>query len=160
MLPGGVTALAIHDSKLFAGIDLKGVYVADLNDMEWKAANEGLENETVSSFVFDKDYVFVGTYGYGVWKRPISEAVGIKEEKGIQQFQIFPNPSNGTFMISSSESIKNATITIYTIIGEKVYMDSMNSSQKTINCKLNPGCYIIKVEENGKPLLTHKILLQ
>jgi uncharacterized delta-60 repeat protein len=65
---------------------------------------------------------------------------------------IYPNPSCGVFMIQSNEINDAKSISIYTILGQKIYDAVISSNETAIDISNQPkGVYIYKVfGENGE----------
>lgn len=76
----------------------------------------------------------------------------------IENFNLYPNPvRNGKFSIYTGEnSIKN--IELYNVLGNKVLTKSVRNKESIDVSNLNPGLYILKVEENNKNA-TSKIIV-
>lgn len=74
-------------------------------------------------------------------------------------FQIFPNPSNGTFRITNNQN-SLADINIFNMLGEKIYFlnnTSLNNIQ--IDFTNQPkGLYFISID-NGKEIITNKMVI-
>ena len=59
-------------SILFAGTE-GGIYYSPSNGKKWTSANAGLTNLNIRSIAVTDKYVFVGTWGDGVWRRPLAD---------------------------------------------------------------------------------------
>ena len=69
-------------------------------------------------------------------------------DQSLNNFRIFPNPSDGNINISSRMDMGNSTVSIFDINGRKVFSQeiSMNGTIQ-VNAKgLNTGLYLIKIE--------------
>jgi hypothetical protein len=98
------------------------------------------------SYVNNK--LWAATYGRGLWKSDLYSYVGIDEEARMDNVIIYPNPSNGLF-IMQLESINEAKLEIYNVMGEKV-VDMQIVSTKTILDlqSYSKGIYFAKVATN------------
>ena len=72
-----VWSLGISTSKngksiLFAGTE-GGIYYSPSNGKKWTPANVGLTNMNIRTIAVTDKYIFVGTWGDGVWRRPLSD---------------------------------------------------------------------------------------
>ena len=78
------------------------------------------------------------------------------------KFNVYPNPNNGIFNISISNSIENQTIEIKNIIGQMVYSEiASNSSENTIDLSdLNKGIYTISLVSESGISTAKKIIIQ
>src|SRR5271157_5232073 len=77
-----VRSLAVGDSIIIAGT-LNGVFLSANNGTSWTAFNFGLTNLMVSSLVVSGNNIFAGT-STGVWRRPLSDMVGVINDKSHQ----------------------------------------------------------------------------
>ena len=83
------------------------------------------------------------------------------DELGINfDFSIFPNPTNGSeITISLNENI-NAAISIFNILGEKVFTDILKTSNHKIYPNLNTGVYFVTVNNYiGTKKTTRKLIV-
>ncbi|WP_304199449.1 T9SS type A sorting domain-containing protein [Flavobacterium alvei] len=76
-----------------------------------------------------------------------TSALGLKEIRIENEFNIFPNPSSGNFNIEVDQDLMGAKATIYNLLGQKVKDFSLNST--TTNQTLNKGVYLIEIEKDG-----------
>ena len=134
-----VYAILIIDSNIFAGAYYGGVYFSSNNGLNWVQKNEGFGNQVVNSLLSSNNYIYAGTAGSSVWKRPLSELIGInpiaKEVPDkFSLFQNYPNPFNPTtkikFQIAKSSFV---TLKIYDILGREV--------ETLVNEKQTAGTY-------------------
>ena len=71
---------------------------------------------------------------------------------------IFPNPSNGNFIINCKRNIY--TFEIFNVIGEKVFQSEINNQKSEIDLSLKPkGIYFVKIYD-GVEIYTEKIVIQ
>ncbi|MCC6186316.1 MAG: T9SS type A sorting domain-containing protein [Chitinophagaceae bacterium] len=87
--------------------------------------------------------------------------VGIKEIAAAQNFNIYPNPNNGTFSIEAINNSNTKTaISLYNQLGAKVqqYKDVQNFPFKIDMSAMPEGLYFIKLD-NGNEIITKKILI-
>jgi len=75
---GSVYAFAGVNDVLVAGLgssslDPGGIYKSTDGGQNWEVINEGLTNTNIRDFTTFDGYVYTGTYGGGMWKRPVSE---------------------------------------------------------------------------------------
>jgi hypothetical protein len=89
--------------------------------------NSGLTNTTVQSLTVTDGYLFAGTIGDGVWKRPLSEIMtGIENSRDQVTLQYilnqnYPNPFNPSTTIRYEIPRQgHVTLKIYNIIGQEV----------------------------------------
>lgn len=72
--------------------------------------------------------------------------LGLKDSL-VEEFKIYPNPSNGNFNIEINEDLIGAKATVYNLLGQKVKDFSLKSS--TTNQTLNKGIYLLEIQKDG-----------
>ncbi len=76
----------------------------------------------------------------------------------IEGLNFYPNPvSNGKIYITSKSSL-DKEITIFDVLGKKVFQTTLNSKELNIS-NLSPGVYIIKIRENDATA-TRKLIVK
>jgi endonuclease I/chitodextrinase len=73
-------------------------------------------------------------------------------------FVIYPNPSNGEFSISFSDTSNMHSITIFSLLGQKVYEKQDTQDTAISVSHLQKGTYILKVTSDSKTK-TEKIII-
>jgi endonuclease I len=71
---------------------------------------------------------------------------GLTEE--LDDFTIYPNPSNGNFSVANSN--KSYSIEVYNIIGQKVYERKNTTDSALSLTAINKGVYLIKIIDQTK----------
>jgi len=135
-----INSLYSDGSNLFAGASSSGVYLSTDNGMNWSEKNQGFVNiPYVMSFLVDNGYVYAGTKNHSVWRRSLSEIIGINnistEIPAIYSLsQNYPNPFNPTTKIKFDVTkFSNVKIVVYDISGREV--------KTLVNERLHPGTY-------------------
>lgn len=91
--------------------------------------------------------------------QPMNCSLSIEELDTSPVFSIFPNPTDGRSITLKSNTSLNATITIYNILGEKIFIDKLNESIMRLNVVLDSGTFFICIQTtNGKT--THKLVVK
>ncbi len=103
---------------------------------------------TVITLRFKSDVGIVGS-GFKIIYNCVS-ATGIHEIWNDDLLSIFPNPSNGSFEIRTSNDI--STIQIFNSIGELVYQGREKTIDLT-NLNLNSGVYFIEINSEGQKVV-------
>jgi hypothetical protein len=89
-------------------------------------------------------------------------ALGVNEhDYAASRISFAPNPFQSELVISSAVNLNNATLKIYNTLGQMVHqMDYLNGDKITLNRgNLNAGFYLIQLFENGKLLVSKKVLV-
>jgi hypothetical protein len=86
---------------------------------------------------------------------------GINEEINFNNISIYPNPNNGTFNISLSSQIKNASIEVCNYLGALVYKQEIVNQENSIELSNQAnGLYFVKVMTENKIVGMGKIVKQ
>ncbi len=159
-------------NALLAGTNYGGVYISSDNGNTWQEFNENLTYIPVISLTADSQYIYAGTYEYGMWKRPIEDIIDdvstseILPEKFVL-YQNYPNPFNPQtsieFSIPRNEFV---TLKIYDVLGREVatlvekqmtagrYTFSWNASQNA------SGIYYYRLEAGEFSQMRKMVLLR
>jgi hypothetical protein len=136
-----VWSFAVYDHYLFAGTDMNGIYMTFDYGSTWIQKNQGLIYGEIYSLLVSNNYIFAGPGRYSLWKRPISNIIGIQKISNLipDNFLIsqnYPNPFNSTtkfkLQISKFSDVK---IVIYDILGKEI--------ATLLKQRLDPGIYEI-----------------
>ncbi|MBI3502634.1 MAG: T9SS type A sorting domain-containing protein [Bacteroidetes bacterium] len=101
----------------------------------------------------DNTQTTFGTCSYG------SCSAGVEESNLNRELRIFPNPSNGIFVIQKGWKEIN-TIKVFNLLGERIYFASINSETTTIDLSnQKDGIYFVQIKtEDGTA--SKKIIIQ
>src|SRR6185436_13517808 len=102
-------------------------YYSTNNGNTWKTFNTGLPGAHVTTFHIIGNDIYAGTYGNGVYKRSLSDLVGIAEAAEAIDFAVYPNPSSGTINISGAKG----EVKIFNSFGQEVLTTNISSQQQT-----------------------------
>lgn len=75
------------------------------------------------------------------------------------KINIYPNPATSEFKIECPGLSYRARIEIFNMLGEKIYSVAYKSKSQTINNKLSPGIYFVRLSDSKKQL-TRKLVLE
>lgn len=80
----------------------------------------------------------------------------------IENMMVYPNPAIDGFTISlPSEMLQHNLLKIYTLSGQMVLTQSLETSQTRIEKKLKPGMYLLQFEnENSLQSFTQRLVIQ
>lgn len=83
--------------------------------------------------------------------QPMNCSLSLDDYSSIPNFSIFPNPSNDGKITLKSRTPINASISIYNILGEKVFIDVIDGYSAKLNTALNAGTYFVSFQtKKGK----------
>jgi len=163
-----INAIATYQNNVFAG---GGFWASTNSGSTWIERIEGMGNLYVNSLVIFNDYIFAGTDGYGVWRRPISELVGLNTISNnvpdkYNLRQNFPNPFNPNTKIQFSIPKKSyIQIIVFDILGreiERLINKELQSSEYEIDydgSNNSSGVYFYQLVSNGKNIDTKKFII-
>ena len=122
-----VNSLAVSGSNIFAGTN-NGMFLSTNNGNSWIAVNSGLTNTVITSFLVSGGTIYAGTDGGGVWRRPISEMVGIINDK-----QQTLSPISTDFnLATSAQSNHNIAISFFLSQSQPVDLNIYNVSGREV----------------------------
>ncbi len=155
-IPGySVYSIAAFGTNIFAGTIYNGLYLSSDNGVSWDSVSTGLPNGRINSFAISGNNIFVSVEGRGVWKRPLSEMVGISENENINNFTLSPNPATNTLTLnlSQQQGLQNATVSIYDIQGKQLLTQNISQTQTQIDISsFAKGIYIVKLQTEKETL--------
>jgi len=144
-----VFAFSKKDSTLIASNFKDGLFISKDLGQNWICKGEELKGKDVRALWIVGDYLFAGCMGFGVWRRPISEIVFVKQISNLvpvqnQLYQNYPNPFNSSTIIKYQLKKENyITIKIYDIIGREV--------KTLVNGSMEAGTYQTEWNAEGLP---------
>ena len=110
---------------MFAGTG-DGICVSSDNGTSWIPRNEGFPNANVGVMCIAGNYIFAGTGGWGLFRRPLDELLGIKiiSSEIPNQFSLlqnYPNPFNPSTHIEFSIPKRSfVKLFVYDILGREL----------------------------------------
>ena len=142
------TALAVSGTDIFAATP-SGIFLSTDSTATWTEVDSGLSNRNVLSLAVEGSYLIAGTYGGGVWRRPLSEMVTAVEAASAnipRKFHLrqnYPNPFNPSTVINYQLAADElVTLNVYDILGRKI--------ETLVNKRERAGNYSVKF--NGSTL--------
>ncbi|MBK9334995.1 MAG: T9SS type A sorting domain-containing protein [Ignavibacteria bacterium] len=126
---------------------MAGVYITTNNGTSWVEVNNGLTNNFVYSLAITGTNLFAGTFGGGVWRRPLSEIISVQSlsTEVPEQFSLsqnYPNPFNPTNIEFSLPEKSFVKLKVFDIAGKEV--------AELVNENLSAGTF--KYEFNAENL--------
>jgi photosystem II stability/assembly factor-like uncharacterized protein len=117
-----------------------GIYITTNNGNSWIIKNQGyIHNSYPRSLLITNNYIYAGTDGYSIWRRPLSDIIGIQNisteiPSSYSLSQNYPNPFNPTTIIKYQITKNNlVTLKIFDIMGREV--------ETLVKEKQSPGTY-------------------
>lgn len=142
-----------YDGSVFAGYEGVGDTGRDVYDGFPSAIAETSDGFPCMAFAGTS-----GSFGSGLYfdaKNGIT--VGIADNN-FEGFKFYPNPAQDVLNLSANNTIES--VSIFSILGQKVMENSINQNDATINvANLSQGVYILKLAINGQSA-TYKFVKQ
>ena len=138
-----VKALIVSGTNLFAAT-FGGIFLSTNNGTNWIAKNQGISPMQVFfCFALKDNYIFTGAQYGSIWRRLISEIIGISNISteiplAYSLSQNYPNPFNPTTKIKFDVAIVKQASLLVTL---KVYDITGSEVQTLVNERLQPGTY-------------------
>jgi len=162
-----VRALTTSGNYVFTGTNWDGIFMLLNGDTVWTDINDGvINNYIISSLAANDSFLFAGTWGNCIWRRPLSEIiVGVKGlKKNEITVSVYPNPFGNTVTIE----IQNATVRagkqefkIYNNTGKLVKRVKVQHSTFTVDKENLPdGMYFYQLIRQKEIISTGKLVIQ
>jgi hypothetical protein len=97
----------------------------------------------------------------GAYISKLSYTISGLEDNNINNNSIglYPNPTTEIINIFLNKSVYNREVKIFDLMGRTVYSEVINGKKKTLHCKLNPGMYIVQIN-NGSEIFSRRIIFE
>jgi hypothetical protein len=144
-----------YNNNLFVGRWSNGISRSNNYGVNWTDVSQGFpSNAPIYTQLIANNFIFVGTDSKSVWRRPLSEVIGIKNINSeiptkYSISQNYPNPFNPTtnikFTIPSNvkSQTSNVKLVVFDILGKEVVA--------LVNEKLEVGTYEVSWDASQYP---------
>ncbi|MGJ8661717.1 MAG: T9SS type A sorting domain-containing protein, partial [Bacteroidota bacterium] len=89
----------------------------------------------------------------------VNSVVGIEEKNNEFGFALYPNPSNGQFVVTLTNPNSNNSIQVFDVLGKKIFETNNNGSSTKINLNERNGVYLVKIT-NGNNTYVERVILK
>ena len=171
-----VSSIALNGTNIFVSyirtaVTYGGVLLSTDEGKSWTSVNTGLTNTDVSSLAVNDTYIYAGTSGSGIWRRPLSDFltnVSVSNKKipvSFALYQNYPNPFNPSTTIKYQIPKPGLVqLKVYDILGREVaalvneyqtagvhsiQFSSDNKLQTTNYKQLSSGIYFYRLKAGG-----------
>ena len=157
-------------TSLIAGTD-SGVFLSTNYGTNWMRVNYGLMDVTIRACAISGTNLFVGTWGGGVWRRPLSNLTDVENLSADVPThfileQNYPNPFNPSTTIRYElPKSANVTLKIFNTLGQEIAVlvnerKEAGSYQVTWNGGQFPSAVYFYRLRAGSFIETRKLILQ
>ncbi|MFT4661340.1 MAG: hypothetical protein ACI8XB_001615 [Patiriisocius sp.] len=134
-------------------------------DFEWTI--EGFSGTPTEYLVRVSTYVtgqIPGEFQFQLIGDEPTVVTGIEEITEVE-FSVFPNPSNGQFIINTNVNVKNGSLNVMDLQGRIIHSQNLNLRNNTNNEVSIPdattGIYFLNINDsNGNSILNRKIIVE
>lgn len=79
--------------------------------------------------------------------------LGVENLEIQNEFEISPNPASSKLNITLASSLNNANVTIYDVLGKKVYSKALSTMNSSIDVsRWNTGVYLVRISTDNQTL--------
>ena len=165
MTIGAVQGFCTNGKVIFAAVEKEGIIISKDSGQNWVYINDGLSSLDVASTAITKDFIYCGASRGKVFRRSLSDAVGIEDpplSNEVLHLKVYPNPLKHSSTIEFGRKLKNGSYRLFDIAGKQVQgLSEIYTESITIyRNNLPPGVYIYYLLEDGKKLAMGKINIQ
>ena len=145
---------AISGSNIFTIDNGSGVYLSTDNGTSWNSISYGLNDTNTWSLAVNDEYLFAGTNYAGVWRRPLSEIVGIKEQQysKTEAIRVYPNPAKDNLTIETNSNT-DQKIEILNLFGQTIYKTYIYRKSIINTSAFAKGIYILKLSSDKETVV-------
>lgn len=155
-----VYSFAVSGNSIFAGRG-EGVFMSTDNGKKWTDVNSGLPtNLRIYSLAVNDSNIFAGTADGGIWRRPLSEMIGVTSNEQ----RVVAQQSRVLNLIVSNQSFHNVainfslaqsqmvTLRIFTLSGREIatlinkHLGAGEHSLSWDTKNMAAGCYAVKMQ--------------
>jgi hypothetical protein len=160
-LPSGmVLCFANFGKDIFIIKAGSGIFHSSNDGTSWDSVHDNITKyQNVSSLIVKDQYLYVGTFGYGIWKRSLSEMttsvdrLSIDMPKHFSLAQNYPNPFNpSTTIFFSLPSKSFVSLKVFDLIGRETAiivseeMSAGNYSKRWNAVGMPSGIYFCRLQ--------------
>lgn len=129
---------------------------------------EGIYNNTHNDIITAN-----GTYTYDIYaiysdgvksdKRTVTVTIGNLSTSDVksQGLKIYPNPSNGIFVVETGTGVSSLKAEVYDMSGKQIYTQDFKGSKADLNLTQYPkGVYVLRLMDNNGKVHSAKLMIK
>lgn len=139
-----------------------GAFLSADDGLTWSDFNDGFGD---FSFVYSitslGDYFYAGT-GQGIFKIMTTSPTSVlNEAEPDNSWLTYPNPFSSQTVLEFKNPVRNATLTVYNLYGQRLKQINNLSGESIIiqRDNLSTGIYFMELRQEGKVIATDKIII-
>ncbi|MBL7931254.1 MAG: T9SS type A sorting domain-containing protein [Bacteroidia bacterium] len=90
----------------------------------------------------------------------VQDCTGFEDLVKQSQISLYPNPSDGSFKISTNDLPENSKLIIFNSLGQQVLVQTLENGENTVELKSQSGIYIYRIVNSQQELRTGKIVIK
>ena len=157
-LSGYLTGLEILGNNLFvAELNTSKISKIDISEVNPSPIDFLTINSPHELRQFD-NYLYISLPNVGTISK-IENTLGTDDVSLESISSIYPNPSNGSFIVKLNTSYASVVVNIYDLLGKTIFSENFfNKRTMQVTADLNPGIYLVKIEAEGKEAVKQLII--
>lgn len=147
------TGTILSQNSLGGSADESGPYILPLSNGHFL-----LGCSSASNISGDKTENSRGVEDYWIFETD-SSLLGIPNQSVLQEFSVYPNPTNGNFTLNLGKDYKDVTLQIYNATGQLIMTEKHDAVQKIKTYLKGPaGVYFLKLNADKETVKTVRII--
>ena len=165
-----INVIVIEGQNIFTATS-GGIFLSSNDGNTWTEIDQGLVDKNVSTLAIEGAYLYSGTMGSGVWRRPLSEVTtDIKNEtqqlpSSFKLGQNYPNPFNPSTIIPFNLPVRSfVSLKVFDLLGRDMAtlvsdnLPAGNHSRQWNAANVSSGIYFYRLQA-GSFIETKKLVL-
>lgn len=156
--------LATREESVFSSHHSSNVNKSNDDGATWELCDEGLYGGDVHGLYIYGDYIFAGTPGGYVFRRPLDELMtGIPQQKNNINVTVYPNPvSDHSIIIIPASQGDKFTLDTYNQAGQLVkrFSNLKNDQFELRKSDFSTGLYLFKITGSDNQSFTGKFIVR
>jgi photosystem II stability/assembly factor-like uncharacterized protein len=167
-----VTDIISVNGIIITGTATEGIFYTTNTGVNWFNVNQGLDNFVINSLCHDNQYLYAGSSGRSVWKKPVSQLVSISNiHKNVPDIyslcQNYPNPFNPVTTIQYELPRPGVVrLAVYDVTGREVSVlvnenQSAGTYESTFNgSSMTSGVYFYRIRSSDFVSVKRMVLIK
>lgn len=90
----------------------------------------------------------------------VQDCTGFEDLSKHSQISLYPNPSSGSFKVSTTELPDNSKLIIFNSLGQQVLVQALENGENEIELKAQSGIYIYRIVNSQQELRAGKLIIK
>ncbi|MBK7215038.1 MAG: T9SS type A sorting domain-containing protein [Bacteroidales bacterium] len=135
-------------NNIFAGTSSNGIFASADNGNNWTDITGNFTRSSVNAMTTLNSYIYAGTLGEGIWKRKLSDVMGIDDAVQLPFAIVYPNPATNFI---KTKAPKGSRFSIYDLSGKLLASEILKDETESLDISsLSSGLYIAEIQLNDQ----------